>query len=281
VDKKNIVVERMNQFTGFIFGDVDRPEFQFLHDSRFDFMRKVFMRSEDVNVCCGGIDKVEPDIIVIVQSYPDQFPSNFPYWILRCWSIVPVILLLGVGCVGEVRTGRPLAGCFRVYAHEWNEFWYNQLRRYAVNDKSIFDLPRTCSDDEFFLDATKNYLPDSAHKNCTSSKSKNVQDNICLIISSEGVLGNDYAMNKLLADYATSRGFSCVFSRQNLCIQPKLVLIDADDSGIEYIVESVQRLRSFFADSEFNVYINSPRFNEIKALRAVGVERVISKPFFW
>ncbi|MDR1477732.1 MAG: hypothetical protein LBJ00_02190 [Planctomycetaceae bacterium] len=316
----------MNQFTGFIFGDVDKPEFRFLRGSVFDFMHKIFVGNENI-FCCG-----EPDVVVIAQSYPNQFSQDFLYNILSYWSIVPVILLSGVGCVGELRTGKPLAGCFRLYVHEWNEFWYDQLKRYAKNNKSVFDLPRTYCDDEIFLDAAKNYSsyilpnpintkvapkhqkrnnqpPNTTPKNiptpvwavgfapeqplrdatlaCSASgilkqlEYNNAANNICLIVSGEGVLGNDYTMNKLLADYATSRGYSCVFNCQNLPIQPKLVLIDTDDSGIEYIVESVQRLRRFFADSEFNVYINSPRFSEVEALFGVGVDDVISKPFFW
>ncbi|MDR2644171.1 MAG: hypothetical protein LBC74_15420 [Planctomycetaceae bacterium] len=272
----------MDQFTGFIFGDTDRPEFQFLHSSEFDFMRKIFIRSNEKYTGYGEVidiaaDEFDPDIIVIAQSYPDQFSTNFIYWVKHCWSLVPVILLLGASNSGEVRTGMPLMGCLRIYVHEWNNFWYDQLRNYAVNNKSIFDLPPTCGDDEIFL-ALPNKLSKLSYK---ISKNKINSDDVCLIVSGEGVLGNDYTMNKLLADYASSLGYYCAFNLQNLRVQPKLVLIDTDDSGFGCIIESVQRLRCLFADSKINVYINFPRFNEIAELKRIGVDEVISKPFFW
>ncbi|MDR2169971.1 MAG: hypothetical protein LBP59_07510 [Planctomycetaceae bacterium] len=219
-----------------------------------------------------------PDIIVIVQSYPDQFPPDLMNRIRRCWSIIPVILFLGCGNVGELRTGTPHSGCFRIYVYEWNNFWNSQLKKYAANERSIFDLPPTCGDDEIFLEAAKNNLTNLSYKN---SKKNNANNGVCLIVSNYGALGNDYAMNKLLADYASSLGYSCEFNPQNLCTSPKLVLIDADDCGFSRIIESVQRLRRLFADSEFNVYINSPQLGEIVELRAAGVVGVIPKPFFW
>ncbi|MDR0391193.1 MAG: hypothetical protein LBH59_04760 [Planctomycetaceae bacterium] len=275
----------MDQFTGFIFGDTNKPEFQFLNNAEFDFMRKIFIPNnkiftncrEVVDILSGGI---EPDIIIIAQSYPDQFPINFMYWIRNCWSITPVLLLLGVGNGGEVRTGTPLVGCLRIYAHEWNNFWQTQLHNYATNNKSIFDLPPTCGDDEIFLATSKNNPTNLSYKYKYSKNNKN-PNNICLIISNEGALGNDCAMNKYLADYATSLGYNCVYNHHNLCYSPKLVLIDTDDSGFAGIIESVQRFRCMFADSEFNVYINSPRFNEIAELKSIGVDVVIPKPFFW
>ncbi|MDR2344730.1 MAG: hypothetical protein LBE18_01565 [Planctomycetaceae bacterium] len=274
----------MKHFTGLIFGNTKRPEFQFLHDSKLDFIRKIFIHENEILSCRDHTaadivqEEIIPDIIMIAQSYPDQFPANFMFYIKRRWQITPVILITGVDNCGECRTGTPIAGCLRIYAYEWNEFWYDQLCKFASNNKSIFSMPPTCSDDEIFLAAIKNSSFNLSYEN---SKNKNSTNKICLIVTHEDVLGNDYAMNKLLADYAISLGYSCEFNRHNLCVSPNLVLIDIDDSRFSCIIESIQRLRCLFADSIFNVYINSPRFNEIAALRDIGVVEVIPKPFFW
>jgi hypothetical protein len=236
--------------------------------------------------------EIDPDIIFIAQSYPDQFPPNFMYLIRRKWSLVPIVLLLGVGAGGEIRTGSPLENYLRIYSYEWNNFWLNQVKNYAAKTKSIFDLPPTSSEDEIILANVKNYSASFSYNNSqnknankksnrSSNKNSNSANNICLVVSGEGSLGNDYEMNKLLADYAVSLGYVCKFNRQSLPVSPKLVLIDVDDSGFGSIIKSVQRLRCLFADSEFNVYINSPRFNEIAELQSIGVSGIIPKPFFW
>ncbi|MDR2762521.1 MAG: hypothetical protein LBB88_07985 [Planctomycetaceae bacterium] len=281
----------MKSFTGLVLGNTNRPEFQFLHSSELDFVRKIFINDNEIlsrnnNFTHIISDEIDPDIILIAQSYPDQFPPNFMYQIRRNWSITPTILLIGINAGGEIRTGSPIENYLRIYSFEWNTFWINQLKNYAEKQKSIFDLPPTYSDDEIILATIKNYSSEFSYNNLRKNNStknnpnKN-SNNICLVVSGEDSLGNDYAMNKLLADYATSLGYNCTFSRQNLRVSPKLTLIDADDSRFDRIIKSVQRLIRSFADSEFNVYINSPRFNEITALQNIGVSRIIPKPFFW
>ncbi|MDR1483197.1 MAG: hypothetical protein LBT09_00075 [Planctomycetaceae bacterium] len=298
----------MGQFIGFILGGAGRPEFQFLNAAGLDFMQKFFIADNEI---FAQRDEVVPDIIFVVQSYPDQFSSNFIYRVRQRWLMTPIILLLGAGNCGERRTGQPLEGCFRIYVHDWNDFWYGQLKNYADNKKSVFDLPPTCEDDEIFLEAAK--YDWTAWTGNVSQRTDNIsqregnisQDNcnvpqrtgnvlrddcclkggevgrVCLIVSGEGNLGNDYAMNRFLAEYASSRGYRCEFDWRRLSRPPELVIIDVDDSEFVRIIESVQRLRCVFADSEFNVCINSPRFGELLELERCGVGVVMSKPFFW
>jgi hypothetical protein len=287
----------MNPFTGIIFGDSTRPEFSFLHESQFGFMRKIAVDScseidaiiwgecgESGKCICSGGDVILPDIIFVVQSYPDQFTHEFMLRVRRNWSFVPVIFLLGVECGGEVRTGDPLSGSLRIYSYEWNDFWHGQLRKYAAGERTLFDLPQTSGDDEIIAAAIaqerENFLRKKL-KGSSIDSELGVSGGICLVVSCDGVLGNDRSMNQLLADYARSFGYRCEYNYRRVCGSPELVLIDVDDSCFCDILEAVRVLRGKFVDSEFRVYVNSPRSEEILELRKIGVAEVVPKPFFW
>lgn len=105
----------------------------------------------------------------------------------------------------------------------------------------------------------------------------------CSLVSYDGPLGNDPAMNRMLAQYHAREGFNINYLAQDLhdCPAPDLILADADDSSFPRILKAVQRLRHRFADTDLNVYIHSPRINEVADLEQIGVRRVLPKPFFY
>ncbi|MDR0870617.1 MAG: hypothetical protein LBN39_07470 [Planctomycetaceae bacterium] len=90
---------------------------------------------------------VRAECSVLLQSYPFEFPQKFVNMLINAEPLLPVILVAGAGCEGEVRTGRPLQGVFRIYASQWTAY-RNELERFFNGGDSVFLLPRTAGNDE-------------------------------------------------------------------------------------------------------------------------------------
>lgn len=213
----------------------------------------------------------EPSCILIFQSYPGEFQQSLADKLVRTYPFCPILLILGAACQGEERTGLPLRGCFRLFACQWNSFHSSQFELLLQEQANLFTLPKTHKDEDIVLFR--------AHGKSSQSHFK---QRVCVVVENFGPFGNDPFMNRLLVDSFARNGYSVrrCFPHKSI-LPPHLVVVDSDDSPFSNILQAVQRLRQQFADSEINVYVNSPRMNEKNELNAVGVLRVLSKPLFW
>ncbi|MDR2754409.1 MAG: hypothetical protein LBC20_01760 [Planctomycetaceae bacterium] len=239
-------------------------------------------RSEFTSIYRGIMEMI-PDSVseyscsILFQSYPGEFSQAVVNRLIALEPLAPILLFLGSASEGELRTGRPLQGCFRFYVHQWNEEYQHQLFLYWNGKPSLFTLPRTLENDEIAIFHT-------VSASCPANNRKNnpLSSRNALIISRFETLGNDSAMNQFLADFYRQQGFETSFWVQNTAISlDGKIIADTDDSPFSKILESLQRLRRKFADSTITVYINSPRINEKIDLRNAGVNEIISKPVFW
>jgi hypothetical protein len=223
---------------------------------------------------------------ILFQSYPNEFSQAIVDQLIIAEPLSPVLLFLGSASESETRTGKPLVGCFRFYAHQWNEEYRHQLALLWNAKPSLFTLPRTVENDEIAIfHAIPTSCPINNDKN--NDKNKNNDDNIssqqhnALIVSHWGTLGNDSAMNQFLEIFYRQQGLKTDFLNQNTAFSfDGKIIADTDDSPFPKILESIQRLRCDFADSKITVYINSPRINEKNDLQNAGVDEIISKPVF-
>jgi hypothetical protein len=247
-------------------------------------------RSEFVSVYRRILDLV-PDSVakysgaVLFQSYPGEFSQAVVDRFIIAEPLSPVLVFLGSASEGEMRTGHPLAGCFRFYVHQWNEEYQHQWFLYRSGKPSFFTLPRTLENDEIAMfHAVSASCPANNRKNRILSQ-RNVRN--VLIVQRWGTLGNDSAMNQFLMFFYRQQGFKTDFLNRNTMTSSVsssfcgMIIADADDSPFSEILESVQRLRQNFADSTITVYINSPRINERIDLQNAGANEIISKPVFW
>jgi hypothetical protein len=217
---------------------------------------------------------------ILFQSYPGEFSQAIVDQLIIAEPLSPILLFLGSASEGEARTGKPLVGCFRFYAHQWNEEYLHQLSLYWNGKPSLFTLPRTVENDEIaiFHAVSASY---SVNNDKNDGNIPSYRHN-ALIVSHFGTLGNDSAMNQFLAIFYRQQGFKTDFLNWNAFFSfDGKIIADADDSPFPKILESIQRLRCDFADSRITVYINSPRINEKNDLRDSGVDEIISKPVFW
>jgi len=125
-----------------VIGDAARSEFGKVLDS--------LQRLTDLRL----VDEVpettddDTDLIVFLQSYTKQFSAAAVDSLRRFSPLTPMLVVLGEWCRGELRTGSPLIGPFRVYADEWDE---TELLRFRDGNTSLWTQPPTLGDDEAML----------------------------------------------------------------------------------------------------------------------------------
>jgi len=98
-----------------------------------------------------GDDRMLPDVIVIAQSYPAQFPARSIEHLRRLAPLARVVGLLGSWCEGELRTGRPWPATIRTYWHQWEPRCTEQLGRLGRGESSAWGLPVTATEEERLL----------------------------------------------------------------------------------------------------------------------------------
>ena len=195
-----------------------------------------------------------PDFVLLFQSYPHEFPKSDLVRLRRANPFAPFFFILGVCCEGMLRTAGPLDSPFYRYAHGWSGKEIEQIRLFLTDQPSLFALPLTVENDEI------------AQWETTSTRAGGLcpltAQPLVLILTHFGPFGNDSAMNRLIFDENERLGCAPIFSGKTL---PKTfkgkIVADADDSPPEKILETIQRLRRQFADNDFTVYVDSPRFH--------------------
>lgn len=210
-------------------------------------------------------------LILICQAYPLQFSRTELLQLHVIYPLTPKVILAGTCCEGFLRTCPPPAGFFLLYTHHFDVSILTEIKHFLLNQNSVLSLSSTSELEDIIYEHTGKYI--SAPAPCTRS---------CLIVQNFGPLGNDDAMNQLFVDHCHRYGFSVDFySGKFYNTFPEKVLADADDSRTDQIAKAVQRLKSQFADSEINVYVNSPRTNEKKILLNAGADRILPKLTAW
>ena len=212
------------------------------------------------------------DFALLFQSYPYEFTQDLMQ-LRRRNPFAPLFFVLGVCCEGMLRTAYPLDSPFYRYVHAWSDRDTEQVRLFLIKRPSIFSLPLATENDEITVSSAICRQPSA------------VPSQPSLILTHFGPFGNDSAMNQLIADEQRQRGFEpefcyrlpsvvCRLSSQ-LCRLP--IFADVDDSPLEKILDSIQRLRSIFADNDFTVYVDSPRIDEKEGYIRAGVTQVLPK----
>ena len=189
---------------------------------------------------------VPAEFVLFFQSYPHEFTPAELACLRQRNPAAPFFFVLGTCCEGIGRTaGLPYSSLYS-YVHGWS-------------DRDIAP-----------------WFSDAPYSDCSSVKTVNA--GTCLILTHFGPLGNDSAMNQLIADEQRQLGFTPNFAWNSL---PETfsgaIFADADDSPREKILNSLQRLRRRFADNDCTVYVDSPRIDEKNDYFEAGVSRVLPK----
>jgi len=120
----------MNRLEVLLVGQTSRPEFRLVEP----FLRSA-ARCRQVETLSDGYSLLKekgglPDLILLLQAYPGQFPAHQLDRIRTLAPSAPVVVVLGPWSEGEGRSGKPLPGTGRIYWYQWPARWGQQLRRW-------------------------------------------------------------------------------------------------------------------------------------------------------
>jgi CheY-like chemotaxis protein len=99
------------------------------------------------------------DLIVLAQAYPGQFSAAEVDRLRQAAPLARLVVLLGVWCEGEMRTGRPHPAVIRIYGHQWPARCRQELDRLRDGGGSTWALPVTATEEERLLAIADSPLP--------------------------------------------------------------------------------------------------------------------------
>jgi hypothetical protein len=195
------------------------------------------------------------DRAVFFQSYPNEFENE----LFASLGDVAKKIYLGTCCEGMFRTNKP--------------------NNAALTNAEYIPLNRV-----------------------NSYQLRVVNEQFVYVVSHCGAFGNDAEMNRYLIDYWKSQGYNAAYcqgtqwngrkQKKNSAAPTDVAstevsstdvpatdvqfVLDADDSPLPVLLEQIQRLQSQHPQSQFAVYLQSPRIHERTALKDLSVQ-VIAK----
>jgi len=251
-----------------LLGDTDRPEFREARDALTRSGRVIgFPRPEAAEAALQQ-QRLVPEVIVVAQSYPAQFPYEAIDRLRRLAPLARVLVLLGSWCEGEMRTGQAWPGVVRTYWHQWRPRSANQLALMGRGARSAWALPVTATEEERLL--------------LTTAEPAAKRQGLIAIRT------HSFETADWLAAACRSCGLATVWLRPPRPARvdgPTAVLFDGSDARDEEMRE-IERLSTLFAPVPVIALLDFPRIGTYRRVRGAGAAAVVSKPFhvedlFW
>ncbi|MGL4595735.1 MAG: hypothetical protein ACRCUY_13515 [Thermoguttaceae bacterium] len=214
------------------------------------------------------------DLILIFQSYPDEFSPKWIDEMRRKNPLSPIIVLLGSHLLGEGRTGRPIETPFRFYLNQWKTNHEMELLSFLRRKTSVFGLPATSLYDDMALYFANKRQSESKAESGADANSDVPKSKKGFIVSQKASLGCDAAMNQLLADWWICR--SGILTRN--MAEADMILVDSDDSPQEHLIKMISKIRCDFPDRPIWLWTHALHHAEISTWHQLGIEKVFAKP---
>ncbi len=142
-----------------LVGSTDRAEFRDARQTLDALGRVLAFPGVPRAVAAIEAGAAAPDVIVIAQAYPGQFPHWGVDQLRRLAPLARVVALLGAWCEGETRSGRPWPAVIRLYWHQGPARCRRELLRLVEGRGSTWGLPLTATDEERLLAAAQRRPP--------------------------------------------------------------------------------------------------------------------------
>lgn len=203
-------------------------------------------------------------LVVIAQSRRGQFHSRDVEELLDRFSGIPVALLLGSWCEGELRSGDPIPGMIRIYWHQWCGRFEHFMQQIVVRKMSSWHLPRICSiADRLIVDEIQPTPDDKALLVGISSSTK------------EG-----FQMLSDVCEYNCfrSKWIEQLNSSDLSAHRPDAILVESN-SLTRAVAQRIEKLKTLFPRVPLALVMNFPRQQDRQLACRLGVGGLISKPF--
>jgi len=132
-------------------GDAERPDFADAAQTIRQMCTATFLGSPQAALAHLERSGTAPDLIVIAQVWPGQYPAAAIDCLRRLAPLARMVALLGSWCEGEARSGSPWPGVVRVYWHQWQARFAQQVKHLIEGQCASWGLPLTATDDERLL----------------------------------------------------------------------------------------------------------------------------------
>jgi CheY-like chemotaxis protein len=253
-------------------GDARRPEFRPAERVLVELgaLRQAADARQAIEAMAEGSST--PDVIVVAQAYPGQFPPAELDGLRRRAPLARVVLLLGSWCEGEMRSGRPSPGVIRIYWHQAPARSERQLRRILAGRDSIWDLPATATEEERLLAASTSEWPRTTP---LSPCGRGVGGEGVVVIVTRRA-----EMQGVLAAVCRECGYATVWLREPEAARVEgaaAAIFDASDAGPPELDE-IRHLSAALAPAPIVVLMDFPRIDDLDRLLSAGVSAILAKP---
>ena len=208
----------------------------------------------------------EFDLVAIVQSRQGQYDQTTIDAIVDRVGIIPVVMILGSWCEGELRSDKPIEGVKRVFWHQWQGRFAKFIDELENDGVSPWHAPSTTTDADHIQTVTVKSLRTKPEGNSLAI----------------GVSAWNAESYQVLAEAMRSFGWQPRWiersNRMDIAASMDAICIDAG-SQPDKITERLQWLRKKSANVPMVLMMNFPRHQDVCELEKMGVTRVVSKPF--
>lgn len=206
---------------------------------------------------------VDTNLVVIAQSRRDQYSSELIEQIRRQFGHTPIVTVLGSWCEGELRSGEPWPGVYRVYWHQWLGRFETFVEQLKENGITNWHAPPTSSVADQILmpraKASESRIQCVGISSWTQPNFEQLQDAI------KHMGWQSRWVERSTWDASTNQLFN-----------PICVEADAYNPSVD---KRLDWLRSEFPAAAYVMVLNFPRAHDVQELSERGIFQVVSKPF--
>ena len=132
-------------------GTTDGPEFAAVFQWLQTHAQLAAALTSEAAWHCLAADGTEPELIVLAESSPGEFPAADISRLRQRLPLARVCELLGSWCEGMASFSEPLGGVIRLPWHQWIARMAPEFAQRATGQAPTWSLPVTATDDERLL----------------------------------------------------------------------------------------------------------------------------------
>ena len=202
-----------------------------------------------------------PTLIVLPQPHPGQYRSAEVESLRQLAPLSPIVALLGNWCEGEVISGHPCAGVFRIFWYQFQPRLGTDTERFLQGKCPLWGLPPTAPSDQHWLKLSQFPL-------------KPRQGLIA-------VHADDRQTASTLMDVCESVGYATVWVRsgQRITLRGVMACLWDAPTSRRPPIEGARRLWQHMGPVPLVALLGFPRVSDMCQLQNAGVAALLAKPY--
>ena len=149
---------RRSELVAFAFGETGSHEFSAAREYLATHTRLIEVENSEAAPQRAG--EIVPDVLVWFVPRPGEFPFVEFQRATARWPLARPVVVLGSWCEGELRTGRPWPGAWRVAWDQAEAQFARHFAALATGAADAWSLPRTASRSEILAEESASLVPE-------------------------------------------------------------------------------------------------------------------------